>query len=128
MATPRDRAASRTRASRHSWSLSSIVQELGRDRPLGELVDASPAAARDADDLAGVDQVLDGDLGLGPVPPRPAPRRSAEIAREQRAVACEARPHGARSSARGPLGGASVVGEAAPLAGGTQRSANARSG
>ena len=63
-----------------------LAQQVGRDRALGEVVDAPPAAALDAHDLADVEQPLDRDLRLRPVPPLRARLRAAEVLRRQRAV------------------------------------------
>lgn len=46
-----------------------VVQQGLRDRALGEVVDALPAAALHAHHLAVHERALDGDLGAGPVPP-----------------------------------------------------------
>ena len=66
-----------------------LAQQVGRDRALGEVVDAPPAAALDAHDLADVEQPLDRDLRLRPVPPLRARLRAAEVLRRQRAVGAQ---------------------------------------
>lgn len=64
-----------------------IVVEQGiRDGAFGEVVDAFPGAALRADHLAGVEQPLHRDLGLGPVPPLPAVPPAAQLRGGQRAV------------------------------------------
>ena len=67
-----------------------LREELGRDGPFGEVVDAPPADAADADDLPDVQQPLDADLVLAPVPPFAAGLGAAELPRRQRAVRLQA--------------------------------------
>ena len=71
-----------------------LAQQVGRDRALGEVVDAPPAAALDAHDLADVEQPLDRDLRLRPVPPLGARLRAAEVLRRQRALVAQLRADG----------------------------------
>ena len=56
-----------------------LTQMEGHDA-FGQVVDAAPALAPAHHDLANVEQPLDADLGLGPVPPVPALLRSTQIA------------------------------------------------
>lgn len=56
-----------------------VVQQVGGDGALGEVVDALPAAAFDADDLAVHEGALHGDLGAGPVPPLAGALGAAEL-------------------------------------------------
>ena len=61
-------------------------QQLGRQHALGQVVHPAPAGPADAGDLAGVQQPLHGDLGVGPVPPGAALLGPAQLGGRQRAL------------------------------------------
>ena len=71
------------------WHVARVVIELDveqalGDRPVGEVVDALEALPPPADELAGVEELFGGDLGLGPVPPWAALLRAAELTGRER--------------------------------------------
>src|SRR6185503_10878982 len=66
-----------------------LAQQIRGNRALRKVVDPPPAAALDANDLADVEQPLDRDLRLRPVPPLRARLRAAEVLRRQRAAGRE---------------------------------------
>lgn len=89
-----------------------VEQRLG-DGALGEVVDPLPAAAFGADHVAGVQQPLHGDLGLGPVPPLAAVATAAQLGGGERAVGPEAVQDGG-AGARGVLHDVPAVALGAP--------------
>ena len=93
------------------------VQQLAGEHPLGQVVHPAPAVPPDADDFAHVQQPLDGDLRVRPVPPRAAGLGPAQLGRVQRAVRAQPGQH----LGAGPL--VALVPAAAP---GAQRPAPER--
>jgi len=59
------------------------VEQFGRQHSLGQVVDPAPAGPPRADHVPGVQQPLDGDLGVRPVPPGSAVLRPAQLGRRQ---------------------------------------------
>ena len=68
-----------------------VGDHLRRQHPLGQVVDALPRAALGADDLADVQQPLDGDLDVRPVPPVGAATTTAELGHRHRPVGAQRR-------------------------------------
>ena len=69
------------------------VQQLAGQHPLGQVIHPAPAVPADADHVAHVQQPLDGDLRVRPVPPRAARLGPAELGGVQRAVRAQPGQH-----------------------------------
>lgn len=71
-----------------------VVEQSVRDGALGEVVHTLPGAAFRTDHIAGVQQPLHRDLGLGPVPPLAAFAPATQLRSGERAIGLQAVQHG----------------------------------
>ena len=69
------------------------VEQLAGQHPLGQVVHPAPPGPPHADHVAGVEQPLDRDLDVGPVPPRTAALGPAQLGRGQRALGAQPGQH-----------------------------------
>ncbi len=69
------------------------VEQLAGQHLLGQVIDPPPPGAPHADDVAGVEQPLDRDLDVGPVPPRAAGLGPAQLGRGQRTLGAQPGQH-----------------------------------
>ena len=69
------------------------VEQLAGQHPLGQVVDPAPPGTPHADDVAGIEQPLDRDLDVGPVPPRAAGLGPAQLGGGQRALGAQPGQH-----------------------------------
>jgi hypothetical protein len=77
-----------------------VGQHRGRQHAVRQVVDALPAPPRRAHHLADVEQPLDRDLDVAPVPPLAAPLPAAQLAGGQRPLRPQAVEHAAQRAPR----------------------------